>query len=208
VDTASAAREIRKQLAIHLTVHNANEEQMMQRKGPHIFVILNQTSLIESILIPEITRLPFVTFANIGYLLLPFIGWTYALSGAILVIPGLPLQTKHAVHRACAYLRDSTSSRRQLYMSIEGVRSPDGTLSPYRLGCARIAIATEATIFPFYIRGARRLLPRGDWRIKDGACDAYICKAISTKGMDPSQAPMLTNSLRALAEQMRRDHGE
>eukprot|EP00047_Mylnosiga_fluctuans_P009941 m.13814 g.13814 ORF g.13814 m.13814 type:complete len:250 (+) comp2870_c0_seq1:223-972(+) len=188
--------EQRELLGIELHVHR--KATLDPAAGPYLFVLLNQNSLAESCIMPEVIPFNFKTFANIGYLFAPFVGWMCWMSGAILVIPGFPLQTRTAVARACEYLRSSPSHA--MYMSIEGRRSPDGQLSAYRHGCSRMAIATGATIIPIFLAGAREILPYGDWRIRPGHVHAWIDDPIPTSALGPDSIPALTQHLRSLAE--------
>ncbi len=126
------------------------------------------------------------------------IGWICWASGAIAVLPGWPVQTKIAVRQAIAHL--TATPTHALYMSIEGVRSPTGQLSPYRHGCARIAIASNATLVPFVVYGARECMPRGRWWPLAHPCRVEILPMIPTRGCSSSDALALTHRLRAMAE--------
>lgn len=189
------AFEQRKALGITCTVHDENSPELYDKKGPYIFVLLNQTSLVESLLIPEVAPINFFIFANVGYLLFPFVGWLAAATSAIPVLPGWRWQTKYAVKEACARLL--SNPQQAMYMSIEGRRSPDGFLSTYRLGCARMAIETRATIVPIVIHGARECLPYGHYRLRPGHCVVKLLAAVPPAQWD---AVSLTQHLRSLAQ--------
>lgn len=190
----------RKLFQITCSFEDLNDNHYPESEGPYLFVILNQTSLVESLLIPDAVHVArYKTFANIGFLLLPFIGWTCYAYGAIPVLPGWPWQTRRAVTSACDFLKQSRSHA--LYMSVEGRRSPDGALSTYRHGCARIAIETGATIVPIVVYGARECLPYGQWQIRPGHCLVKNLPKISTaKSLGPNDFPRLTALLRETAE--------
>lgn len=46
-----------------------------------------------------------------------------------------------------------------LWAAPEGTRSPDGRLLPFKKGCFRLALDTDAVIIPVAIRGIHRVLP-------------------------------------------------
>jgi 1-acyl-sn-glycerol-3-phosphate acyltransferase len=85
-------------------------------------------------------------------------------------------------------------------MSIEGQRSRDGSLSPYKKGAAVLAIAAKARIVPFIVRGARDALPFGEWRVAPQALRVISLTAIDTRGMSMNDRDALTARLRSLAE--------
>jgi 1-acyl-sn-glycerol-3-phosphate acyltransferase len=89
-------------------------------------------------------------------------------------------------------------------ISIEGRRSPDGQLSPYKKGPAVIAIEAQCDIVPFMSHGEWRLWPHGDWRVRPGRIHGVVYPAISTRGMQYSDRGELVAQLRELAERERK----
>ena len=193
-------REQRQALGINLTIRDRSHGHYPPQQGPYIFALLNQTSLVESLICPEIP-VPFSTFANVEYLLLPFAGWLCAAAGAIPVVRQWRWHRRRAVARANAFLAQHPSHA--MYMSVEGQRSPNGRLGPYHLGCARMALANSATIVPLVIRGARECLPYGSWRLRGGCCELEFLTPISTRKLSNTKdmAIALTAQLRELAKQ-------
>ena len=201
VEMQKLARLQRSSLGISCNIVDANRGHYPSHLGPYIFVLLNQCSLIESMIVTEIP-IPFVTFANVEYLCLPFVGWLCAAAGTIPVVRGWSRQTRYAVWRASTFLQEDRAHA--IYMSVEGQRSPDGNLSRYRMGCARIALSAQATIVPMIIDGARECLPFGSWRLNPGPCELVFLPYLSTRGLQQDSretAVDLTQNLRALARQ-------
>lgn len=68
-------------------------------------------------------------------------------------------------------LRDLERARRMmesgivLWVAPEGTRSPDGRLQPFKKGCFRLALDTDAVIIPVAIRGIQHVLPARTWRL-------------------------------------------
>lgn len=163
--------------------------------GPKIFLNLNQTSLIESIVSHDLLGFRYRVFANVEYLLLPFLGWMVLALGAIVVVRQWPGQRRRAVERAIERLRAGDS----LYMSIEGRRS-DGPLLPYKTGAVRIALGAGARLVPVVFHGARDRLPRGHWRVRPGRVRLVVLEEISTAGLTADDVRPLVAHLRGLAE--------
>ncbi|NMO20866.1 1-acyl-sn-glycerol-3-phosphate acyltransferase [Pyxidicoccus fallax] len=163
---------------------------------PYLFVQLNQTSLSETFLTYQALPLPVLIFMNIEYAALPFAGWIPLSQGSVVVVRQWSAQARRAVDRAVRALRRGES----FYMSVEGRRSPDGTLGPYKKGAAVLAIQSGATVIPMVFRGAREVLPPGEWRMRPGDVTIELLPAISTRGMTYEDRDALIEQLRALAE--------
>ncbi|SDH93515.1 lysophospholipid acyltransferase family protein [Pseudomonas panipatensis] len=73
-----------------------------------------------------------------------------------------PSIDRHSGQRARADLqraREMMESGIVLWAAPEGTRSADGQLLPFKRGCFRLALDTEAVIVPIAIRGIQRVLP-------------------------------------------------
>lgn len=165
------------------------------RGGPYVFIILNQTSLLETFLLPWLAPVPYRIIVNIEYALMPIFGWSSVPLGARVLIRQWPAQAKRAIRRAIADLRRGDS----YIISIEGRRSPDGALQPYKKGAVVMAIEAEATIIPVILRGARERLPFGAWRVQPGPVEVHLLPAIDTRGLTYDDRDTLVARLRALA---------
>jgi len=88
-------------------------------------------------------------------------------------------RSTHETARAEAELRDGKSRG----ISIEGRRSRDGRLSPFKKGPAVLALRTRAPLVPFVLHGAHERLPWGAVSIRSGRITARVCRAIETKGL-------------------------
>jgi 1-acyl-sn-glycerol-3-phosphate acyltransferase len=163
----------------------------------YAFVLLNQTSLVESMLAPEFlcTGRRFRTFANIEFLLMPLLGWAMWATGSIPVVRQWPAQRRRALDRAKAAMARGDS----IYISMEGARSPAGLL-PYKSGPVRLALAAGAPLVPIVIHGARERLPLGQWRVRPGRVRVVLHEPIPTVGLSDDDVASLVARLRALAE--------
>jgi len=149
------------------------------RQPPYLFVQLNQTSLSESFVtfaaLPRRTRI----IANLEYAAVPLLGQLVVALGAIVVVRQWPRQARRAIDRAAAALRSGDC----LYISIEGRRSPDGELSPYKKGPAVLAIRSGARVVPVVIHGAREVLPFGEWRVSPGTVTFELLPEIEVSSL-------------------------
>lgn len=165
-------------------------------RPPYVFVHLNQASLIETFVLPWMAPLPYRIIVNLEYVLLPIFGWSSLGLGSRVVVRQWPAQAKRAIRRAIADLRDGGS----YVISIEGRRSPDGALQPYKKGAVVMAIESGATLVPVVVRGARECLPFGAWRVRPGRIEVDYLEAIETRGLTYDDRNVLLALLRTLAE--------
>lgn len=163
--------------------------------GACIYVVLNQTSLVESFLLPAFLAPPFRFFANIEFLLLPLVGWATWAAASVAVVRQWPAQRRRALARAAGLVGRGDS----FCISIEGARSAEGLL-PYKTGPLRLALATGAPIVPVVIHGARERLPVGGWRVRPGPVRIVLLPPIASAGLRAEDLEELAGRLRALAE--------
>jgi 1-acyl-sn-glycerol-3-phosphate acyltransferase len=161
----------------------------------YVFVQLNQSSLAETFVMPVSHPRAASIFVNVEYALLPWVGWHTAASG-VMVVRQWRWQALRAVDRSIEALKRGHSC----FICIEGRRSPDGTLQPYKKGAAQIAIRAQATIVPLVVQGSRELMPHGEWRIRPGKVRVVLLEPIPTRGMTLDDRGALTERLRQLAE--------
>jgi 1-acyl-sn-glycerol-3-phosphate acyltransferase len=184
----------RKVLGIVLTVEDRNEGAY--GGGPYVWVVLNQTSLIEALVYDSAIPRPFELLVNIEFILLPLLGWSF-LPRSFVVIRQWSRQAVRAARRAEARL----SRGGDVALSIEGRRSRTGELSPFKKGPAVMAIHTGAAIVPVYLHGAAERLPYGACVVRPGPVRVTLCRAIPTRGLDYQDRDRLVLELRAIAEQ-------
>ena len=160
-----------------------------------LFVTLNQTSLLETFIGPMFLPTDFRVIINFEFALIPLFGWISWLLGAPVLVRQWPSQAK-AVMRSVEEDLKTTSN---YWMSIEGMRSKDGHLSPYKKGASVLAIQSQVPIVPVCFKGARSLMSYGSWQIKQ--VEIRFLKAIQTKGLTYENRDDLTLQLRKIAEQ-------
>jgi 1-acyl-sn-glycerol-3-phosphate acyltransferase len=73
----------------------------------------------------------------------------------------IPVDRELADTSAVRGLLRALQQGRNILMSPEGTRSPDGVVRPFQVGFAKLAYKANALVIPVGIQGAARALPRG-----------------------------------------------
>jgi 1-acyl-sn-glycerol-3-phosphate acyltransferase len=139
---------------LEVSVHNENHTT--ESLSGCVFILFNQTSLLDPAIGGISIPLPWRGIANIEFTLIPFFGlaiWIFAW----VIIRQWPKQAKRAMQQVKPFLQSGGN----LWISIEGRRSKDGSLSPYKKGPAILAIQAQAKIVPVLIHGAGNCLSHG-----------------------------------------------
>ena len=160
-----------------------------------VFVLLNQTSLLDGTLGSVTVPPPFRAVTNIEYALFPVIGWASA-AFAWVVVRQWPAQARRVFGKMGAFLDEGGN----IYVSIEGQRSKDGGLCAYKKGPAVLAIRNRAPLIPVYINGARDCMPPGSWTVRPGHVRVCFLPEIGTEGLTYEDRDMVVERLRATAE--------
>lgn len=95
---------------------------------------------------------------------LPPLNLLFWLMGGVFLARG---KTKgvDALKQVAARVRDGEHS---IQMSVEGTRSPDGRLLPFKKGPFHVAYQSGADLIPVVIQGTHALCPKGSWWIRPG----------------------------------------
>jgi len=180
-------------LRIEVSVHNENHRT--ESLSGCVFTLLNQTSLLDSGIGGVSIPLPWRGIVNIEFTLIPFFGWAMWIFCWV-IIRQWPKQAKRAMQQVKPFLQSGGN----LWISIEGRRSKDGSLSPYKKGPVILAMQAQAKIVPVLIHGTGNCLPRGKWRISPGKVTIRFLEVIPTENMQYEDRDKLVNILRTLAE--------
>ncbi len=92
----------------------------------------------------------------------PILGQALAGGGHVIIDRKNLRQAFASYDRAAEQIRDGTS----IVVFVEGTRSPDGRLLPFKKGGFMLALKSGAPIIPVTITGGTLVLPRKSWRIR------------------------------------------
>ncbi|MFZ5564377.1 MAG: lysophospholipid acyltransferase family protein [Thermodesulfobacteriota bacterium] len=160
-----------------------------------VMIGLTQQSLLDPIIGIATSPKMFMSIWNIEYALIPFVGWISWIFGWVILRQNQE-QAIRKFKKAEAHIRRGGL----VYLSIEGKRSIDGSLSPYKKGPAILAIQAEAKIIPIIVLGSRNCLPFGEWRIRPGKVVLRVLDEVRTDGMNYEDRDLLVSKLREIAE--------
>jgi 1-acyl-sn-glycerol-3-phosphate acyltransferase len=201
------AQEVKRQTCRRFLDEVGVELRLDDQRRPHttpaLYVHLDQQTLLSVAVYPLIIPGPFAYIINVEFALLPIFGWQTVVEGAVVIVRQWPAQARAGMRRAARLLASGTS----LGMSIEGRRSSDGSLSPYKKGAALLAIEAQCDLVPFMTHGEWQRWPKGSVAIRPGVIDAVVYPPISTRGMRHADRHDLVATLRQLAERERRARG-
>ena len=176
-----------------ISVSRCDDNEGNPGPRPHLYVWLNQSSLAEIVTLQVLP--PVYKIANVEYAAMPLIGWTCVLLRDIVIVRQWKSQAKRGIERAAARLARGESWA----ISIEGARSPDGRLLPYKKGPVVMAISAQATIIPMVTNGGHEVMPRGEWRIRPGHIELRLLKSIPTRGLTYDDRDAVFQRLQQLA---------
>jgi 1-acyl-sn-glycerol-3-phosphate acyltransferase len=160
-----------------------------------IIVGLNQQSLLDPTIGYSVLDRHWMSIWNIEYALIPLFGWVSWVLGWVIVRQS-PGHSQKQLAKAARYAHDGGL----VYLSAEGKRSQDGSLSPYKKGPAVLAIHSQSRVFPLYIDGSRHCLPHGQWRIRPGRVVVRILAPVQVAGLTYDDRNDLLAELQALGE--------
>lgn len=170
---------------------------------PALYVHLDQQTLLSTVIYPLVIPQRFSLIVNWEFALLPLIGWLTVAQGAVVISRQHPSQARNQMKRAAARMQSGES----FGMSIEGRRSHDGRLSPYKKGAVILAIDAQCDIVPFMTHGEWPLWPRGQRLPRSGQIEAVLYPSIRTQGLTHADRDGLVSDLRSLAERERAARG-
>jgi 1-acyl-sn-glycerol-3-phosphate acyltransferase len=160
-----------------------------------IIVGLTQQSIIDPTVGFAAWDKPVKAIWNIEYALIPLFGWVSFILGWVIVRQS-PSQSKRQIEKAAKYAANGGL----VYLSAEGKRSVDGSLSPYKKGPVVMAISAQVPLCPVYIAGSRQCMPPGAWKIRPGKIIMRYLAPIPTTGMTYEDRHSLLEHLRIVGE--------
>ncbi len=180
-----------------ITVEVEDRNNGSYNNPPYIFINLNQTSLTETFIMAAYTPANFITISNIEYAIIPLVGWIQIALGGIIIIKQNKTKAKKSIERAQEVLK---IKKNNMMISIEGKRTEDGELQPYKKGPIVLALANHTPIVPYITIGAYECMPYGSWKIKPGKINLIYDKIVDTNSYNIDDRNKLLSLLRTIAE--------
>jgi 1-acyl-sn-glycerol-3-phosphate acyltransferase len=106
-----------------------------------------------------------VVFLKRSLMKVPILGYAFKLAG---FIPVARDGTVEGAQLAVAYAQRVLANGLHITTFVEGMRSPDGRMQPFKKGTFYLAKESGAPCIPISIYGSEKILPVGSWRIHPG----------------------------------------
>ncbi len=187
----SYARFLNRLYGLRVRLENENKKPL----HGCVFVLLNQTSLLDGPVGATTAPRPWRVITNVEYAMIPIFGWGMPIWGHV-IVRQWPAQARWTINKASRFLATGGN----ILISIEGRRSKDGRLSPYKKGPVVLAIEAKADIVPVVHLGVRNCMPYGEWKIRPGNVTVRFLRSIPTRDLQYADRTPLIERLRALAE--------
>jgi 1-acyl-sn-glycerol-3-phosphate acyltransferase len=124
---------------------------------------------------------------------IPGIGIGCEKAGHIFIDRRNPRSARAAMMAALHRLGDGVG----ILFFVEGTRSEDGRLLPFKKGAFRLAIEQQLPVLPITLTGTREILPARSLRLFPGCGEMHIHPAIETRGMTFDDLDSLLQRTRA-----------
>ena len=106
----------------------------------------------------------------------PVFGWALWLAGFVFIDRGDRDRAIRSLDRTIRKFRRGTS----VVVFPEGMRSPDGSLLPFKKGAFMMALQAGVPIVPVSLRGGRAILPKGSLQVRPGRIEVVFGTPIET----------------------------
>jgi len=128
---------------------------------------------------------------------IPFWGWALKYGGYISIDRSNPIAAQKSLEAAAEKIRKGTS----VLLFVEGTRTRDGKLQPFKRGAFALAAQSGIPILPVTINNSYKILPKGSLKVRPQDIELVIDKEIPTKGIDGKEAELkLMNAVRSIVE--------
>ena len=130
---------------------------------PTVYVANHQSAMdipVAFVALPVNFR--FVAKKSLSYV--PVLGWYLVAGGHLMVDRGKSSSAIATLEKAAEQIQRGTS----ILMFVEGTRSPDGRLLPFKKGPFLLAMKAGVALCPVTIEGTAEIMPKKSWKIASG----------------------------------------
>lgn len=163
--------------------------------GPCVFAS-NHTSFVDiwALLATLPGRVRFV--AKRELFPIPIFGTALRITGQI----PIDRQQRHAAIASCSLAAQAIRGGKSAIVFVEGTRSRDGTLRPFKKGAFVLALEAQVPVVPVRILGAYERLPRGAVAPRPGQVIVRVGAPVATAGLGYDAREALLERTRAAVE--------
>ncbi len=146
-------------------------EQPLQPGTPYLFLSNHASNLDPPLLAAVLQPVRTAMLIKQELLKLPLLGFGMRLAGFVPVARSGSLEdAKRSLEQAAAVMRSGIS----MTVFVEGTRSPDGRLLPFKKGPFFLAMECGVPVVPVTLINTGRLLPKGVLRLRRGTVDVVV----------------------------------
>jgi len=146
-------------------------------RGAYV-VVANHQSFLDIFLMCHLPR-EMKWIAKRELFRIPWVGWSFYLSGDIPLDRGHTASALAVMARARRYLDRGMS----VVIFPEGTRSPDGKLLPFKAGAFKLALEAGVPVLPIAISGTAQGMPKGGPWLRPSQLTLRILDPVPTKGL-------------------------
>ena len=154
-------------------------------QGPFV-VVANHQSLLDILLISNIPH-EMKWVAKRSLFDVPWIGWTFHMSGDIPIDRGDAASAAAVLAKARRYLDRGMS----VMIFPEGTRSRDGKLLPFKGGAFKLAVDAGVAVLPMVVCGTAQGMPKGSPWVRPARLRVRILEPVPVAGVQAGDARAL-----------------
>jgi 1-acyl-sn-glycerol-3-phosphate acyltransferase len=142
--------------------------------------VANHESWLDVLALMAVLPGSFRFVAKKEILYFPFIGWALRAGGQVVI------DRKRLTHAIRAY-EDAVPAIHgglSAVVFVEGTRTHDGRLLPFKKGAFALAIAAQVPVVPVFVQGGFAMLPKGRVTPRPGSMRVHLGEPIPTVGLD------------------------
>jgi len=163
------------------------------RDHHNLVVMPNHVSHLDAAILFGLIPLPFKAVVKRELYRFPFVHYCLRYAGFIDVDRRDPSQSRAAIARAVASLKDGSC----FIIFPEGTRSPTGALGEFKKGAFVVAIEAGSRIVPVAVQGAELLMPRGRFLIRPGAVRVRVLDPLDAAAYSYEDRDRLVGEVRS-----------
>lgn len=172
-------------------------------KRPYVFMANHQSNIDMPVLVQSLPGFQLRWAAKKELLRVPLFGLALRASRHIIIDRSDRTQAMASLRQAREMIQEGIS----VVFFPEGTRSSGDELLPFKRGGFVLAVKTGTPIAPVTIKGSRRVLPRGDWRIRGGEIRVIVSQPIAVDPSRPGMLATLVSRVRQVMEAHSRQDG-